>query len=187
MKFFGRTKGGVLLFAVLYVLLLPTCAIKTEVKKVSLDELRGNLKYENVIFKEFDALADTSSNPHALELCQISAINYLSQTGLFKRVEKESSRSYKEPSILVEGTLTEMRIVSTGLRLFTGIFSGRSYMRMRVRLIDFETSSVIATEELEGAPASMASAYSFGHSDRHLPEHMGILVGQYILGYVGKK
>lgn len=187
MKFFGKTKGGVLLIAVLYILLLPACAIKTEVKKVSLHELQGNLKYENVIFKEFDTLTDISSNPDALAQCQESAIYYLYQTGIFKRVEKESSHSYEEPCILVEGTLTEMRIVGTTRRIFTGIFSGRSYMRMKVRLIDSKTGSVIATEELEGAPASMGSTWSFGHSDRHLPEHMGMLLGEYILANVGEK
>lgn len=187
MKFFGRTKGGVLLIAVLYALLLPACARRTEVKKVSLDELVGNLKYENVIFKKFDTYTDISSNPDALDQCQESAMQYLYQTGIFKRVERESSHSYEEPCILVEGTLTQMRIVSTKRRIFTGIFSGRSYMSMKVRLIDSKTGAVIATKELEGAPASLGSTYSFGHSDRHLPEHMGILLGEYILGNVGEK
>lgn len=187
MKFFGKRKGGVLLIAVLYVLLLPACAKRTEVKKVSLPELKENLKYENVVFKEFDTTTDISSNPNALDQCQASALQYLAETDIFKRVEKESSPSYEEPCVIVEATLTDLKIVSTTRRIFTGIFSGRSYMKMKVRLIDSATGSVIATKELEGSPASMGSAWSFGHSDRHLPEHMGILLGEYILGNVGEE
>jgi len=187
MKFFGRRKGGVLLIAVLYVLLLPACAKRTEVKKVSLPELKENLKYENVVFKEFDTTADISSNPNALEQCQASALQYLDETGIFKRVEKESSPSYEEPCVIVEATLTDLKIVSTKRRIFTGIFAGRSYMKMKVRLIDSATGSVIATKELEGSPASMGSAWSFGKSDRALPGKMGVLLGEFILSNVGEQ
>lgn len=186
MKFFGKRKGGVLLIAVLYALLLPACAKRTEVTKVSLHELQGNLKYENVVFKEFDTVTDSSSNPDALDQCQESAMQYLYQTGIFKSVKKESSPSYEEPCVIVEATLTDLKIVSTTRRIFTGILSGRSYMKIKVRLIDSATGSVIATKELEGSPASLGSAWSFGASDRHLPEHMGILLGEYILGNVGE-
>ena len=102
MKSFGKRKGGVLLIAVLYVLLLPACAKRTEVKKVSLPELKENLKYENVVFKEFDTTTDISSNPDALDQCQESAMQYLYQTGIFKRVEKKSSPSYEEPCVIVK-------------------------------------------------------------------------------------
>jgi len=179
-----RVKSDVFLIAVLSVLLVPACAKRTEVKEIEWSQLQESVRYENVIFKKFKAGTDISSHPMALTYCQASAIGYLQATGIFKRVEKESEKAYEEPTVLVEGTLTGMRFVGTGGRVCCGIFAGRSYMKMKVTLIDAATRTEIATKELEGAPGVMGATWSFGYSDRELPKNMGTLVGQFVLANV---
>jgi hypothetical protein len=182
----SNVKFDVFLIAVLSVFLVPACAKRTKVKEIEWSQLQENVRYENVIFKNFKARTDISSHPMALTYCQASAIGYLQATGIFKRVEKESEKTYEEPTVLVEGILTEMRFVGTGGRVCCGIFSGRSYMKMEVTLIDGATRTEIATRELEGAPGAMGATWSFGYSDRQLPKNMGTLVGQFVLANIAK-
>ena len=86
----------------------------------------------------------------------------------------------------MEVTLTGCKIVSTKRRVFTGAFSGRSYMTMEVKLIDSLNGMLVAEKQLKGAPSAMGSAWSFGKSDRALPEKMGVLLGDFILSNVAE-
>jgi hypothetical protein len=187
MKLSGIAKISVLSVILIYVSLLCACAVKTDVKKTSISDLRGNLKYENVVFKEFCTTSNTSSYINELMQCQASAISYLKEKDLFQNVEIESGSSYEEPCLLVEVTLSGCKIVSTKRRVFTGAFSGRSYMTMDVRLIDSSSGELVAEKQLKGAPSAMGAAWSFGKSDRALPDKMGVLLGDFILGNVAEE
>ncbi len=57
---------------------------------------------------------------------------------------------------------------------------------MTVKLSD-ANGTVIATQELIGAPNAYASAWSFGSADRNLPQKMGSLLGDFILANVSEK
>ena len=187
MRLSSGVKVSVFRLVLMSVLVLSACAVKTEVKKTSVSDLRGNLRYENIIFKEFCTTSNTESYSSQLTECQASAISYLQEKDLFKRVEMDSGSSYEEPCLFVEVTLTGCKIVSTKRRVFTGAFSGRSYMTMEVKLIDSLNGMLVAEKQLKGAPSAMGSAWSFGKSDRALPEKMGVLLGDFILSNVAEQ
>ena len=61
MRLSSGVKVSVFRLVLMSVLVLSACAVKTEVKKTSVSDLRGNLRYENIIFKEFCTTSNTES------------------------------------------------------------------------------------------------------------------------------
>lgn len=187
MKLEKKSKKVFLPIALFCFLFLFSCAHRTVVEQVSLDELRGNLKYENVIFEEFKATSNVVSPETALEQSQTSAISYLKGKNIFNIVEKKSDKTYDGSTLLVESTLTDLRIVSGGARFWGGAFAGRSHMKMDVKLTDAKNGSLVVEKELMGVPGSLGGAWSMGASDRGLPANMGKLIGDFILANVSQK
>ena len=173
--------------AIFCIFVLTACAVRTPVERIPASELRQNLKYENVIFKKFDATSGVPSPEVPLATCKASAMSYLKGKEVLKRVEEDSESSYDEPTLFVEATLTNLRIVSGAARTWGGAFAGRSHMFMDVKLTDASTGSAIAQKELKGAPNAYGSAWSGGDSDRNLPYNMGILLGDFILANVSAR
>lgn len=190
MKRMARFKPGrmVLLAALLLSgFLLSACASKiTEVEKVSLDDVRQHSRYENVVLRKFVAPTHLLQYKDSLSECRHTAMVYLQEKAVFKRVEKESDQAIPGPTLFVDTTLIDMKIVHTSTRVLGGVFAGRSYMKILVRLTD-SAGAVVAEQELEGAPNSMGSSFSYGASDRSLPRHMGMLLGDFILAQAVKK
>jgi hypothetical protein len=183
MKTLFKSKMFIFMLFLLGVFILSACAVRTPVKKVSIDEIKANQKYENVILRDFTA-ADGIIYPEVtLMECRGTAIDYLKTKNIFKVVEKESNKSFSEPTLFVDVKLTELRIVSGAARMWAGAMAGRSHMKIIAKLTD-ANGIVIAEQELFGAPNAMGSAYSMGGSDRGLAQNMGILLGDFILANV---
>lgn len=186
MKSEKKGKMVLLPISLLCFLFLFACAHRTVVEQVSMDELRGNLKYENIIFEEFKATQNVVSPEAALAQSQASAISYLKGKNIFNIVEKKNDKTYDRSTLLVEATLTDLRIVSGSARFWGGAFAGRSHMKMDVKLIDANNGSLVVEKELVGIPGSLGGAWSIGASDRGLPANMGKLLGNFILANVSK-
>ncbi len=166
------------------ITMLMSCAsYRTEVVKISDDELKSNLYYENIIFKKFtisDSIPKIPDIDLAINECELVAINTLEKRNTFKTIKKDDGTIPSEKSLLVEGTLTDFRVVSGAARLWAGAMAGRSHMKIYVKLIDASSGAVVAEKELVGVPSGLGAAYSFGASDRKLPMQMGILIAEYI-------
>lgn len=186
MKLFNKSKMSVFLVSVLYIFSFTACAVRTPVKQVSIPEVKETLKYENVIFRVFTATPNVKAPEGPLQECRRSAIEYLEMKSVFKKVEKDSGKSYDGSTMFVDATLTSLRIVGGAGRFWGGALAGRSNMNMTVKLTD-ANGSVIAEKELIGAPNALASAWSFGGADRSLPQKMGFLLGDFILNNVSEK
>ena len=186
MKLFNKSAIRVFLISVLYIFSFTACAVRTPVKQISIAEVKETVKFENVIFRVFKATPDVKAPEGPLSECRRSAIEYLEMKSVFKKVEKDSGKSYDGPTIFVDATLTNLRIVSGAGRFWGGAFAGRSNMNMNVKLTD-ANGSVIAEKELIGAPNVFASAWSFGSTDRSLPQKMGFLLGDFILNNASGK
>lgn len=165
---------------------IASCAVRTEVSRVSIEDVKSNLFYKNIVFRNFTALPDVKSPDVALLDCMNSSIDYLTMKNIFKKIEKGSDKSFDEPTMYVDVTLTDLRIVSGAARFWGGVLSGRSHMKILVKLSNAE-GTVIAEKELFGAPNAYGSAYSFGNSDRELPKNMGVLLGDFVLANVSRK
>lgn len=172
--------------AIFCIFTLASCAVKTPVKKVAEGEVKSNLVYENVVFRSFTATANVTNPETAIIDCMNSSMDYLAMKNLFRRIEKGSDKSFDEPTLLVDVTLTDLRIVSGASRFWLGIMTGRSHMKILAKLTD-ANGTLIAEQELFGAPNAYGAAYTFGSSDRNLPKNMGILLGDFILTNVSRK
>ncbi len=174
------------------VLALTACASKTPVQRVFIKDVMQNIKYKNILFKEFGPGPGVKANiPTAgpLHQCKTTAISYLAQKDIFEKVEDIGDRQANQndgPTLIVEGSLSYLKMVSTARRICLWVLAGRSAMRINIKLTDASTGTVIAQQELIGAPGAMTGAWSVGAADRALPVKMGYLVGDFIFGNVGE-
>lgn len=175
-----------LLLSVSALLALTACAVRTPVQNVSTEAVAANLQYQNVVFRTFTAAPEVQNPDGAILDCMRSAMDHLQVKHVFKRVERQATASYAEPTLFVDLRLTDLRLVSGAARFWGGVMSGRSHMKVAVKLTD-ASGAMVAEQELFGAPNAYGSAYSLGSSDRELPKNMGILVGDFVLANAGKK
>ncbi len=188
MKKTSKIKILILPVLVLLIFLLNACAHRTPVAKINIEEVKANLKYKNIVLRDFKATSEVKSPEAALIECMRSTTDYLQMKSIFKAVEKDSGKAYDEPAMYVDIVLTDLRIVSGAARFWGGVMAGRSHMIIKAKLTDASNGSVIAEQELIGMPGAYGAAWSGGHSDRDLPTKMGFLLGDFILGNVsGKK
>ena len=183
-----RTPGTppVLSLGVMALLALTACAVRTPIETAPPEAVAANRQYENIIFRTFTAAPEVPNPDGAMLDCTRSAMDHLQSKNVYKRVEKQATASYPEPTLFVDLRLTDLRLVSGAARFWGGALSGRSHMKVMVKLTDAQ-SRVVAKQELFGAPNAYGSAYSFGSSDRELPKNMGILVGDFVLAHTGRK
>lgn len=181
-----RNRFSQSVLALLFVCLMVSCAVKTPIKTEDLATLRGNTRFDCVRVMEFTSLPSVAPPPWALSVAQESTIDYLRSKNIFRDVSKASERSQGESCAVVEANLVDMRMVPTVARVFGGALAGRSHMIMKVRLTDAATGSLIAEQELTGAPNAWASAYSINAADRRLPAAMGSFIGDFVLGHSRK-
>jgi len=185
---YERTPGTplALLLTIMTVLALTACAVSTPVQTVSPEAAAANRQYQNIVFRSFTAEPEVPYPDAAILDCLRSAMDHLQVKNVYKRVEKQTTTVYPEPTLFVDQRLTALRIVSGTTRIWTGVMSGRSHIKVMVKLTNAQ-GAVVAQQELFGAPNAWGSAYSFGSSDRELPKNMGILVGDFILTTTGRK
>ena len=183
-----RTLGTSLALSlgVMALVALSACAVRTPVETVSPEAAAANRKYENIVFRSVTAAPEVPNPDSAMLDCSQSAMGHLQSKNAYKKVTKDATVSYPEPTLFVDLRVTELRLVSGTARFWGGPLSGRSYMKVMVKLTDMQGKAV-AGQELFGAPNAYGSAYSFGSSDRELPKNMGVLVGDYILASTGRK
>lgn len=171
------------LFILFIAFLMTSCAVRTEVKRVSADEVRANLYYQNIIFNNFTAAPQVPNPGMALIDCKSTAMEFLKAQSVFKHVDDDPSRTFDEPTLYVNVELLDLRIVSSAARIWGGALAGRSHMLISAQLVD-SNGETVAEKELKGAPNAYGSAWSFGGSDRGIAKNMGVLLGDYILGNV---
>jgi hypothetical protein len=182
MKMSKRVHVISIILAMVCLLTLTSCAVKTEVQQVSMDNVRAHLKYQNVVFRNFTANPGVKAPEGPLMECRQSAIDYLELKRVFKTVEKDTGKYYEDPTMYVDVNVTSCRIVSGAARFWVGAMAGRSNINMDVKLTDNE-DTMIAEKELIGAPNAFSSEFSFGGTDTKLPQKMGFLLGDFILAH----
>ena len=188
MRYFYQSKTGPFLLSVLFVFILAfsACAVRTPVPQIPVSDVSRNLKYKTIIFKKFTAASDVEQPVGPLAECEASSITYLLEKNIFEKVEEDKS-AYDNSTLIVEANLTFLRIVSGAARFWGSWLVGRSTMKIDIILIDSSTGSVIAKQELVGAPNAYAAAWTAGNADRTLPTKMGWLIGDFILANVSRK
>jgi len=169
-------------FFVMCIMVLSACAKRTDVQQIPIDQVRANLKYKNIIFRNFTANPGVKAPEGPMVECRQSAINYLEFKHIYNKVEKDSGNSCKGSTMYVDLNVTNLRIVSGAARFWAGAMAGRSNMNIDVNLMD-ENGTVIVQKELIGAPNAFSSSFTFANADYSLPQKMGFLLGDFILAH----
>ena len=169
------------ILAAVCIFFVTACAVKTPVQEVSVTDIKANLKYENVIFRNFTANPGVKAPEGPMMECRQSAIDYLQLKRIYNKIERDSGNSYTEPTMYVDVNVTSLRIVGGATRFWAGALAGRSNMNINVKLIDAADGTLIVQKELIGAPNAFSSAWSFGGVDRSLAQKVGFLLGDFIM------
>lgn len=166
------------------VIFLAACSVRTPVK-YSTPPDTGMLKQTRVLLRDFKADPGVMSYEMSMIQCKTALRNYLQAKNIFQEIEEFTPEKIDGRTLVVDATLTDLRLVSNVTRVFIGFFAGRSHMKILVNLTD-QDGNTISQQELIGAPNAIGSAVTFGNSDRNLPIYMGTLVGDFIIAESGK-
>lgn len=140
-------------------------------------------KYAQVVVFDFDTTPQIKKDyPDAIKECQVNVMTGLQMKNAFKSVAPHrAGQKYPEGTLLVKAMIKDMRLVSTGARIWAGAWAGSSYITMDVQLIDAGSGKEVRKKELNSATNAWAAAWTSGSSDRSLPADMGKVVAEYIM------
>ena len=146
-------------------------------------------KYANVIVYDFETTPDIKRDyPDAARECQVNVITGLQIKNVYNSVAPHKpGATYGAGTLLVKANIKELRLVSTGARIWGGAFAGSSYINMDVIFIDAGTNQEVRKKEMNSATNAYAAAWTSGASDRSLTADMGKIIAEYIVSVVPKK
>jgi hypothetical protein len=112
--------------------------------------------------------------------CQWSTVNYLGQKKIFASVQQSPAAADDADTMLVDTTVTSLRIVGGAARFWGGAFAGSSNMALLVVAHD-SSGATVGQRVVANDNNSMGAAWSGGATDRGLPGDMGLLVADAII------
>lgn len=137
--------------------------------------------YETIIIKNFKASDEFKRDyADALNYFQISLLSDLKSRNLFKRIVESESVVPTDNGLVVEGKILDMRIASSGARIWAGAMAGSSYMVVYLTLKDASSGNVVQEKIISSSNNAFAAAWSGGSSDKSLPMDMGKIIGEYL-------
>jgi len=123
----------------------------------------------------------------ALQSCQSQLIVSLLKRNKYEKVEAaQNDVTYTKPALLVKLKISNMRITSGAARFWGGALAGSSYMYIHMTMVDAETQNVVREEDFNSTNNAFAAAWSFGATDRYMPDDMAEIMAEYIAKAVTK-
>lgn len=200
MKFHSRSQLRMLpVFLFLSLILLTACAGGGGAKKAETQPQAGSQpeavdppltkKYSGIVVFEFEMTPQVKQDyPDAARECQVNVITALQMQNAFNSVAPHRpGKTYADGTLLIKAQIKDMRLVSTGARIWGGAFAGSSHMNLDVRFIDAGTNKEVRKKEMSSATNAWAAAWTSGSSDRSLPADMGKIIADYIMAVVPRK
>jgi hypothetical protein len=137
--------------------------------------------YPKVLCYTFTSTPEVSKNyPKAADDVQHSMMTALSLKKAFQEVGVTSGGKADAQTLLVKATVTELRIVSSGARIWGGAFAGKSNVALDIELIDGATQKIVRQEKISTANNAWGASYSGGSTDKSLLSDMGKILADYI-------
>lgn len=152
--------------------------------KTAAEDLPLTKKYDNIVVFDFTSTPQLAMDyPDAAVECQGNLMSSLLVTKLFRSVQpgSPSDTAYVGNTLLVKGTIKEMRIVGTAARVWGGFMAGSSYMNIELQFIDAASKKVIRKKDINSQNNAFAAEWTSGSSDRSLPSDMGRIIAEYII------
>lgn len=143
--------------------------------------LEGVGVYANIRVAPFEA-PDEYKQDYTQELDRFHAalMSDLRAKRAFKEVLEGSAASQTGKTVNVTGKIVEMRITSDAARFWGGIMAGASYMTVYLKITDDATGKILKEKIISTYNNAWGATYSFGSSDRSMPEDMGHIVSAYV-------
>jgi len=168
------------------LLVVSACHRNEEVKTNPYERLsKADMKYKNVQLVNFfitpRGVQETDNPKGVLADAQSSCAAELMKSNLFENVKYVSTAERADSTLIVQGELTQMRIVGTGARIWLGDMAGRSEMTVHVKLIDAASGNLVSERDIREDTNPFAGAYSAGATDKMLPLQVGGLIAGYII------
>jgi len=138
-------------------------------------------KYDRIVFQKFEYEPQIEADyPGAVAECEKSALEAVIAKKIFASAVRETTGARDAGALLVKAKVTNLRIVSTGARMWGGAFAGSSEMSLQMKLIDASNGAVVREKELSTNNNPWAASWSGGSSDRSLPTDLGMMVAEYL-------
>lgn len=138
-------------------------------------------KYDNIILKEFTSTDQIQSDyPHAIMDCKARIIGQLKSKNAYKSVTDDPSKTLKGKSLVLNMSVSDIRITGGAARFWGGAFAGNSYMDVLVEMQDAATKKVVYKKILSTSNNAWGAAWTGGSTDNSLPADLGLLIGEYI-------
>jgi hypothetical protein len=108
-------------------------------------------------------------------------LSHLKDKKAYKHVEANDSidHQYQGNTLIADIKVIDMRIVSTGARIWAGAMAGASYMDVYLKLTDAASQKIIHEKVIATHNNAFASAWALG-SENSLPMDMGKIIGEYL-------
>ena len=139
--------------------------------------------YENIVLNPVRMRPEFATDyPEMASQFQVSMLASLRDKKGYKRVEDAeylNGDQPKERTIIVDVKVIDMRIVSTGARIWAGAMAGSSYIDLYLKLTDAANRKVIHEKVIATSNNAFASAWALG-SEKSLPMDMGKIIGEYV-------
>lgn len=158
----------------------------SRIEGVSLETIQKEPKiasgYENIVLNPIQMSSQLATYyPETANLLQISMFSHLNGKKTYKHVEAGDADGYqyKGKTLIVDIKVIDMRIVSTGARIWAGAMAGASYMDVYLKLTDAASQKIVHEKVIATHNNAFASAWALG-SENSLPMDMGIILGEYL-------
>jgi hypothetical protein len=186
-RMFWFLKQMFYVFMVSAVFILCSCAGGGQQKsETTMETVHNNAvpltqKFDNVVFSKIQT-TDTirKDYPDSLEQFELAMISYLRKKNVFTEVDQDTGSILDGATLRVEPTIDDMRITSSGARIWGGAFAGSSNMVVTVKLVDVATGKCLRTKTISSHNNAFAAAWTGGGSDKSLPMDMGKVIGEYL-------
>lgn len=177
MKCLSWFKGVILSCIFLMLMFSPLSAAQQETADTPLGKT-----FDIIIIQNMDVPPILAADyPDAANECETSALEALKAKNIFQKVEMGTSKSkYDGAVLMIQPTLTSLRIVSGAARFWGGALAGNSDMSVMLKLVDASTGSVLREKSLSTANNPYAAAWTFGSSDKSMPSDMGKMIAEYV-------
>jgi hypothetical protein len=144
--------------------------------------------YSNVVLGTFKSSEQIHADyPEAVEDCEKHILSQLKSKNVYAHVTTSEAKRFSGKTVVVDFEVLDMRITSSSARMWGGVFAGKSYMEVQVKIQSVDRKELLHEKILTTSNNAWAAAYSGGSSDRNLPADLGMLIGEYLYKVIPAK
>jgi len=146
---------------------------------------KSDMKYRNIQMLDFtispQGVEETNNPQNVLAEAQSVSAQALTDSKLFETVRIVAKPEEAKSTLIVQGELTQLKIVGTAARFWIGGIAGKSHMTVRIKLLDAATGAIVIEKNISEDSNPHAGAYTMGATDRVLPLQVGNLIADFVI------